>query len=228
MVFDLEANADSPHPENQEIVEIGALSIQGGNVVGCFHSLVAPTPGRALASLTVKLTGITEDMLRGAPMRTQALSEFLEFCGDAPMVAHNGHGYDYPLLVAELRRVGLEGPVGERLDSLDLARSAFGRGSPRPGRSPPMSRRLDALADFYQVETRGNLAHRALADAWTLWEVTRFLLSDLPIGTSRLGTWKALALSVRGATPEGKARVSCLTLHGGSMSGGSLFRPVEP
>ena len=179
VVFDLEANADSPHPENQEIVEIGALAVAAGEVIEEFHSFVAPTPGRSLHSLTVKLTGITEEMLLGAPLRRAALSKFLDFCGGAPLVAHNGHGYDYPLLVAELGRAGLREPVGKRLDSLDLARSVFGRGSPRPGCSPPLSRRLSDLADYYGVGQHVEPAHCALADARTLWEVIRSLLDDL-------------------------------------------------
>lgn len=179
VVFDLEANADSPYPEEQEIVEIGALAVSLGNVTAEFHSLIAPTPDRSLDSLTVKLTGITETMLLGAPLRRSTLSKFLDFCGHASLVAHNGHGYDYPLLFAELGRVGLPKPLGERLDSLDLARAVFERGSPRPGYSPPMSRRLCDLAEFYGVRKDAGLAHRAMADAWTLWEVVRSLLADL-------------------------------------------------
>ena len=179
VVFDLEANADSPHPDKQEIVEIGALAVSLGEVSEEFHSFVAPTPGRPLASLTVRLTGITEEVLVGAPLRKPALLRFAEFCGDSPLVAHNGHGYDYPLLIAELDRVGLPVPGGERLDSLDLARAVFERGSPCPGRSPPLSRRLGDLADYYRTGENTITAHRALADAWTLWEVTRGLLADL-------------------------------------------------
>lgn len=178
VVFDLEANADTPHPQDQEIVEIGALAVSQGNVIETFHSLVAPTPGRSLDSLTMKLTGITQETLIGAPLRRTALSKFLHFCGNAPLVAHNGHGYDYPLLTAELGRLGLRQPQGERLDSLDLARSVFERGTPRPGHPPPPSRRLSDLAAYYRVRHL-EPAHRALTDAWTLWEVIRNLLTDL-------------------------------------------------
>lgn len=178
-MFDLEANADSPYPENQEIVEIGALAVSPGGVTEEFHSFVAPTPGRPLNSLTVRLTGITEAMLKGAPLRKPTLARFLGFCGDSPLVAHNGHGYDYPLLMAELERVGLSEPVGDRLDSLDLARVVFERGSPRPRRSPPPSRRLRDLADYYGVGQEAGPAHRAMTDAWTLWEVIHSLLADL-------------------------------------------------
>ena len=188
VVFDLEANADNPHPENHEIVEIGALAVVLGNVTEEFHSFVAPTPGRSLDSLTVRLTGITEDMLIGAPLRRTALSKFLHFCGNTTLVAHNGHGYDYPLLVAELGRVGLREPVGVRLDSLDLARSVFERGSPRPGCSPPRSRRLTDLADYYGIGEFAEPAHRALADARTLWKVIRSLLADLTCDTPTMRT----------------------------------------
>ena len=50
VVFDLEANADHSRPEDQEIIEIGALVMENGEVTAEFSSLVAPTPGRPLAS----------------------------------------------------------------------------------------------------------------------------------------------------------------------------------
>lgn len=184
VVFDLEANADHLRPEGQEIIEIGALAVGDGQVLREFSSLVAPTAGRPLASLTVQLTGLTPEILRGAPARRPTLEKFLEFCGDLPLVAHNGSTYDYLLLLAELRRAGLPEPLGERLDTLELAHVVF----PRAGREsvpdigggiPPPSRRLVDLAAYFDVGEDIGPAHRALSDARRVWGVMSGLLGEL-------------------------------------------------
>ena len=70
-------------------------------------------------------------LLKGAPARMSTLERFLEFCGDLPLVAHNGSTYDFLLLFAELERVGLAEPLGERLDTLELAHVVFPRAGKR-------------------------------------------------------------------------------------------------
>ena len=184
VVFDLEANADHPRPERQEIIEIGALLIENGKVVDDFVSLVAPSPGRPLAPVTVELTGLTDQALQAAPPRAPTLNSFLEFCGDRPLVAHNGSTYDFPLLNAELRRAGLPELLGERLDTLELAHVVFPRAGREStpdigGNKPPRSRRLSDLAHHYGIGENGGPAHRALSDTRMVWGVMRGLLSDL-------------------------------------------------
>ena len=62
-------------------------------------------------------------------------------------MAHNGSTYDFLLLFAELERVGLAEPLGERLDTLELAHVVFPRAGKESlpdvsGAKPPSSRRL--------------------------------------------------------------------------------------
>ena len=184
VVFDLEANADRPRPESQEIIEIGALAVEDGQVVEEFSSLVAPTPGRSLASLTVELTGLTDETLREAPARVPTFRKFVEFCGNMPLVAHNGSTYDFPLLAAELERAGLAVPSGEQLDTLELAHVVFPRAGREStpdvgGKKPPRSRRLTDLALRHEVGGNGGPAHRALSDARMVWGVMNGLLREL-------------------------------------------------
>lgn len=184
VVFDLEANADRPRPEDQEIIEIGALLVENGEVMEEFASLVTPSPGRALAPLTVELTGLTDQALEGAPARKPTLERFLDFCGDLPVVAHNGSTYDVPLLWAELSRAGLPSPAGEQLDTLELAHVVFPRAGREStpdikGKAPPRSRRLSDLADHYGLGDNGGPAHRALPDTRMVYGVMRGLLEDL-------------------------------------------------
>ena len=184
VVFDLEANADHPRPQRQEIIEIGALLVEDGEVVDEFASLVAPTPGRPLAPLTVDLTGLTDEALLGAPARVATLRTFVEFCRDLPMVAHNGSTYDFVLLSAELQRAGLPVPPGEQLDTLELAHVVLPRAGRESvadirGQKPPRSRRLPDLAAHYGIGDDGGPAHRALSDARMVWGVMNGLLGDL-------------------------------------------------
>lgn len=184
VVFDLEANADHPRPQSQEIIEIGALLVEDGEVVEEFASLVAPTPGRPLAPLTVDLTGLTDEALLGAPARVATFRAFVEFCRDLPMVAHNGSTYDFVLLSAELQRAGLPVPPGEQLDTLELAHVVLPRAGRESvadirGQKPPRSRRLPDLAAHYGIGDDGGPAHRALSDARMVWGVMNGLLGEL-------------------------------------------------
>ena len=184
VVFDLEANADHPRPESQEIIEIGALLVEDGEVVEEFSSLVAPTPGRPLARLTVDLTGLTDEALLGAPARVATLQRFGDFCKNLPMVAHNGSTYDFVLLSAELERAGLAVPPGEQLDTLELAHVVLPRAGREStadirGKIPPRSRRLPDLAAHYGIGENGGPAHRAMSDARMVWGLMNGLLEDL-------------------------------------------------
>ena len=115
VIFDLEANADQTHPPQHEIIEIGAVLVRDGEEIDRFETLVRPT--RRLRPQTLELTGITQEMVDDAPGPAEALRSFRSFVGNHPLIAHNGHGYDFLLLDA----VGEQIPDYQRLDSLDLS-----------------------------------------------------------------------------------------------------------
>jgi len=151
--------------------------IRDGAEADRFDTLVRPT--RRLRPQTQKLTGITQEMVDDAPRPAEALRSFGSFAGNRPLIAHNGHGYDFLLLDA----VGEQIPDYRRLDTLELAHIVF----PRAGKgiigniddgTPPNGRSLDELARyFFGDQPRG--AHRALDDALLLHRVLLRLLSDL-------------------------------------------------
>ena len=195
VIFDLEANADQALPPKHEIIEIGAVLVRGGDKVDRFETLVRPT--RRLRPKTTELTGITEEMVELAPPPGEALRSFRSFVGDHPMIAHNGHGYDFMLLDSLGEEIhGYEQiPDHQRLDSLELAHIVFPRAgtgiiSNIDGAKAPNGRSLDALAArFFGQQPRGE--HRALDDASLLHRVMLELVARMQEDTPmrRLQRW---------------------------------------
>src|SRR5580765_3589744 len=86
VVVDLETTGGSASG-GSSITEIGAVKIRGGEVLGEFQTLVRPsTPIPPFISV---LTGITNQMVAGAPAIDSALPAFLEFAAGSVLVAHN-------------------------------------------------------------------------------------------------------------------------------------------
>ena len=81
-VIDIETSGLDPTQD--EIIEIGAVIIRDGEILDRFHTFVKAE--RSLQPWIIKLTGITDEMLRDAPNRATALEMFLRFWGDRPIV----------------------------------------------------------------------------------------------------------------------------------------------
>src|SRR5690606_15013306 len=84
VVVDLETTGAAPGRAG--ITEIGAVKTRGGEVIGEFQTLV--DPGSPIPPMIVSLTGITDAMVMAAPRIEAVLPSFLEFLGDAVLVAH--------------------------------------------------------------------------------------------------------------------------------------------
>lgn len=80
------------------IISIGAVHIKDGEVVGEFSELIYTT--KVIPKKIVEITGITNDMLKDAQTYPIVLTEFLEFLGNKPFVAHNAT-FDYRMLNAK-------------------------------------------------------------------------------------------------------------------------------
>ena len=102
VAFDLETTGLSSNTDR--IIEIGAVILKNGEEVDRFQTFVDPE--RTLERKIVDLTGITDDMLKGAPKIEEVLPKFLEFVGDRVLVAHNSD-FDTGFIRAECARQGL-------------------------------------------------------------------------------------------------------------------------
>ncbi|MDD5953602.1 MAG: PolC-type DNA polymerase III [Firmicutes bacterium] len=103
VAFDLETTGLSSRTDR--IIEIGAVVLKNGQELDRFQTFVDPE--RKLDRKIVDLTGITDDMLVGAPKIEEVLPKFLEFVGSRVLVAHNSD-FDTGFIRAECARLGYE------------------------------------------------------------------------------------------------------------------------
>lgn len=85
VVFDLETTGLSP--VRDRIIEIGAVKMVNRKIVDRFSSFV--NPQIPIPFNIQGLTGINDQMVENARTIDEVLPEFLDFCKDAVMVAHN-------------------------------------------------------------------------------------------------------------------------------------------
>ncbi|HEX5396701.1 MAG TPA: polyribonucleotide nucleotidyltransferase [Candidatus Limnocylindria bacterium] len=95
VVFDVETTAMKP--ENGYIVDLAALRVRDGQVVDRFESLV--NPGRSIVGHQVH--GISDEDVANAPTAAEVLPKFVEWVGDAGILAHNV-SFDLPFLLRHL------------------------------------------------------------------------------------------------------------------------------
>ncbi len=162
VVVDLETDGGSP--QGAGITEIGAVKVRGGQVVGEFQTLVSI--GRPLPPFIRALTGITDEMLLGAPPLSAALPAFLEFAHGAVLVAHNAP-YDVGFLKGACAQLDMPWPDPQVLDTARLARHVLTR-------DEVPNCKLGTLARHFRAHVTPN--HRALADARATVDVLHGLM----------------------------------------------------
>ncbi len=165
VVVDLETTGGSP--TSSAITEIGAVKTRGGELIGEFQTLV--DPGLPIPPMIVALTGITDAMLVAAPTIEQVLPSFLEFLGDAVLVAHNAP-FDVGFLKAACRQQGYKWPGNEVVDTVTLARRATTK-------EEAPNKKLSTLARAFGTVVTPN--HRALEDARATSEILHHMLERL-------------------------------------------------
>jgi DNA polymerase III epsilon subunit family exonuclease len=138
--------------ETAEAIELAAVKVRGGAIVEEFHRLIRPT--RPISAGATMVHGYRDSDLRDAPPFAEVWTDFRAFAGSDLLVAHNGHGFDFPILM-RLSRGHAAGNHFAVYDTLPLARTLH-----------PGSRKLGDLARRFGIET--GRAHHALDDARTL------------------------------------------------------------
>src|SRR5699024_11051114 len=103
VVFDIETTGFGPSKD--KIIEIGGVKIDKGEIIQEYSAFV--NPKIPIPFEIEKLTGISDDMVIGAPTIDQVLPEFLEFCKDSILVAHNA-SFDVSFISKNAKDLGKE------------------------------------------------------------------------------------------------------------------------
>ncbi|MDR0821455.1 MAG: PolC-type DNA polymerase III [Oscillospiraceae bacterium] len=163
IVFDTETTGFSP--TNDRITEIGAVRVVNRQIVDTFNTFV--NAGVMVPAIITDKTGITDAMLEGAPDEAQALRQFIEFCGEKPLlVAHNAP-FDKGFLSATLSRCGVDYAY-DTLDTLAVCRAVY----------PTIKKHgLDDMRRHFRFEEFGH--HRASNDAEMLTRIFLKIIAEL-------------------------------------------------
>ncbi|MEH6819622.1 MAG: DEDD exonuclease domain-containing protein [Dietzia psychralcaliphila] len=178
VVVDLETTGTRPGTD--EITEIGAVRVRGGEVRAELSTFVAIDG--ALPGHISRLTGIAPDDLVGAPSLGEVMATFLEFSRGAVLVAHNAR-FDLGFLRAAATSTDHQWPDPPSVCTLALARRVLHRGETR-------GHRLGELAAHLGSAVEPN--HRALQDARATVDVLHALISRVgDCGVSTLSELRA-------------------------------------
>ena len=154
VVFDIETTGFSP--VKNRIIEIGAVKVRGGEIVDRFSTFVNPkTP---IPFEIEKLTGIRDDMVMDSPTIETVLPEFLEFCKDAVLVAHNAN-FDMSFIKENAKRLDIPKEF-TYVDTVGIARMLL------PNQA---KHTLDAVAKTLGISLENH--HRAVDDAAATAEI---------------------------------------------------------
>ena len=170
VVLDTETTGFKPE-EGHRVIEIGCIELVNHLPTGArYHQYI--NPERDVPADAVRVHGLTSEFLKPYPVFGDIAGAFLEFMGDAPLIAHNAQ-FDVKFINAELKRFALP-PINHRrtvIDTVQLARQKF----------PGAQASLDALCKRFGIDNSGRSLHGALLDATLLAEVYLELLGGRQI-----------------------------------------------
>ena len=164
VVVDVEATGAKMPPNR--LIELGAYRIRGGRIVDKFLSLV--NPELPIPRFVAALTGISNEMVKRAPVFADLAPQLLDFVSDSVLVAHNAP-FDTSFLNHEISRVY----PGHRMINPHLCTVRLSR------RTLPdlCNHRLDTIAEHFSIPIASR--HRAGSDALATAEIFLRLLIEM-------------------------------------------------
>ena len=164
VVLDFETTGLSPDYGDRAI-EIGAVKLVDGVLVDRFQQLM--NPGQRISSFIENYTGITNNMLKGAPPCEEVMLEFRSFIDGYNLVAHNA-SFDARFLGSELGRVN-QYQFGPFACSMLVSRRVYPNAP---------NHKLGTLVQYRSLPNDGTF-HRALADAQMTAHLWLGMLDDI-------------------------------------------------
>ncbi len=162
VVFDVETTGLDY--KTNEIIEIGAVKMQNGQITESFSCFVKPT--KSIPKEITNLTGITNEMVKDAYSISEVIVDFYKFCYGCVIVAYN-IDFDYKFINAAGSKVGYKF-TNRQIDALYLARKNV-KGA--------KTFTLGSIAKRLGVSLEG--AHRAINDATATAEVFKLICDNI-------------------------------------------------
>lgn len=117
VVFDIETTGLDTNSD--QIIELGAVKLENGNIVEKFSTFVKPTIRIPFA--VVELTGITNEMVEDAPPIEYVIKDFYDFTRGCVLCGHNAIEFDIKFIKREGANLGLNFD-NEIIDTMNEAR----------------------------------------------------------------------------------------------------------
>jgi DNA polymerase-3 subunit epsilon len=162
-VFDFETTG--LNAEKDRVIEMAAIRIANGQVVGEFSTLVQYDG--LLAPKIIELTGIHDEELKHGFDEVTAFKIFNRFIGNSVIVAHNA-AFDLGFLHHSLLRLAKRSFNNSFIDTLTISRDRTF-----------FPYKLTDLCGRYNIELIG--AHRALSDVYGCWHLYEALCKEVKI-----------------------------------------------
>lgn len=159
IVFDTETTGLDPK-DGHRVVEIGCVELLNHLPTGNDKQWYV-NPERDMPEEAFRIHGLSEEFLREHPVFGEVAQDFLDYIGEAKLIAHNAM-FDLKFINAEL--VGTGAPKIERkrmIDTIVLAREKI----------PGAQYSLDALCRRFGIDLERREKHGALLDSELLAEV---------------------------------------------------------
>lgn len=154
VAFDTETSGSNPI--ESEIIELGAVKWFKGEVIGKFQTLLSPRD--LLTPENIRIHGITNEMLVGAPLMSDKILEFCQFIDSSILIAHHAP-FDLGFLTIAIEKAGLKFPNCFHLCSSLISRALL----------HTTNHKLQTLVK--ELRLVGGDAHRAYDDAYACLQV---------------------------------------------------------
>lgn len=154
--------------QDSRVLEVGIVRVEGNRVVDTFQTLLNPID--YVPPIITRLTGITSEMVQGAPEFYQIADRVQEMFEGSILVAHNA-SFDYGFLRAEFARTDREF-TPKVLCTVQLSRQLF-----------PQYRRHNLETVIARHGITVSSRHRAYDDAQALWQLYQVILREHDLDT---------------------------------------------
>lgn len=144
------------------IIEIGCVELINDKPTGNEYQIYL-NPEMEISEESIRITGITNDMVKDKPLFSYIAEEFIEFIGNSKLIAHNAK-FDIAYLNKELKMAGYDVLSNIVIDTLEIARKKF-----------KTNNSLDGLAKRFEINLNHRQKHGAIIDARILAGVYYYL-----------------------------------------------------